>query len=374
MKKTSYKTGFTLVELLVVIAIIGILVGLLLPAVQAAREAARRMSCSNNLKQIGLACHNHASTFKEQLPAWCKQFAPNDPVATDPTVNPLWQLDTNNNTLRRGAPTMMKLLPFMEQDNLFNRFDMRYPLVSPPNLPVTATAVTTARIPADVHNVSLIPFFICPSSPEAQSNYHSEFTVLGVPNPWVLPRTDYTPMRGAHPWLLSLVGITAPSNCERDSEICNNALLGVPEGIGPNNIPLVNKPTIKFGEVTDGLSNTLMIVEQAGRQQSWFRGRPTPDFNLNSSFVDWNTARFVRALSGTENTGLATNDENRYRVQGTQVINIYNRDQPYAFHSGGMQAVRGDGSVSFTAQSIDPLTFYALMGRNDGRVFADSSN
>src|SRR5437868_424086 len=107
-----FARGFTLIELLVVIAIIAILIGLLLPAVQKVREAAARMKCSNNLKQLGIACHSYNDVF-QHLP-YAAHENPN--YAALPTGTNSWN---NTQAAAMGPPWTVLILPYIEQDNLY---------------------------------------------------------------------------------------------------------------------------------------------------------------------------------------------------------------------------------------------------------------
>jgi prepilin-type N-terminal cleavage/methylation domain-containing protein len=336
--KIRRQSAFTLVELLVVIAIIGVLVGLLLPAVQAAREAARRMSCSNNLKQIGLALHNHESTYK-YIPAWGKEFPMTDTYAA--ANNPYFMLTGD---ARKPFGALGQLLPFLEQSNVTNLFDLKKPLVDPRNLPPPFPGGTNAP-----QAFSTVPVFICPSAPEAPSDYGPYFGALGFPPgvPYILPRTDYAPLRGLHSSLNSCMGLTGNTH---------NAMLGSEN--------IITKSTVKFGEVSDGLSNTICMLEIAGKQKWYFRGRPHPGnaygngLDLNSFYGDWNIARHARGLSGADimSPGQA----------GCSFINVFNQNNPYSFHTGGVMVVRGDGSVGFLTDAVDLPTFAAIVSRNGG--------
>ena len=338
------KAGFTLVELLVVIAIIGTLVGLLLPAVQAAREAARRSACSNNLKQLGLALANHEGARKN-VPAWGQEFTTAEGAAMSPP-SPYFNATAD---ARKPFGVLGQILPYMEGGTIYNMFNHKRPLLDPLNLP--------PPWPGGQQNPSAlatVPAFICPSTPNVPSDYQPYFAALGVTQPFVMPRTDYVPIRGLHSSLATCVGLPATTT--------HNGMLGAEN--------IVTNRWVKYSQVVDGLSKTICFIEEAGKQQRFYRGQPLPasapggNLVLNSFYGDWNVARHTRGLSGANPADP--------RAAGCGVINILNDDNPYAFHPGGVSIVRGDASVGFLQQDVDTFVFAALVSR-DGSESLDNS-
>ncbi len=317
MKRLTTKPGFTLVELLVVIAIIGVLVGLLLPAVQAAREAARRMQCSNNLKQIGLALHNYESTFK-----------------TLPHGSP-------NCCVLNGFNWAVMTFPFLEMNNLYNSMDTNGNLR---NTPTNIAAAQNNRYPA----------WICPSDPAGSIPHMPRFA-----------RDNPSPGHGL--WYTASIGPTQMDSCPfcpagntpSDANYCcqgnnfgTNAGNGYPAGSFAGMFGRSNK-AIKFGAVTDGLSNTLMVGETLPGHCD-FLGLFALNFPVTGTNIPINTMESnVAGAAGARIFRAA--GSNWARVCGFK-----------SMHTGGAQFAMGDGSVHFVSLTIDYRIYNNLGTRAGG--------
>jgi prepilin-type N-terminal cleavage/methylation domain-containing protein/prepilin-type processing-associated H-X9-DG protein len=292
--RSRHRSGFTLVELLVVIAIIGVLVALLLPAVQAAREAARRISCSNNMKQLGIAYHNFHDTFNHLPPA-----AMGDQYATH----------------------FVLVLPFMEQNNLYDKINLTQPMTS-------GTNNTLIKSPEAV-----VKGFICPSI----RGGGKAMTELG-------PATDYV-----------ITGNRQASNdCDR--------LDGNPDDhwsmlvYAADPIPGMKSRT-GFASVTDGLSNTSLLAEKHIPSEALGKvanvGEGTWAFWHISDWKTWmviRNSKFVLGRGPKDNTG-----DYRKKIG--------------SWHPGVCNFLMGDGSVRGITQTIDTTTLLHLADRRDGLVY-----
>ncbi|MFM9874447.1 MAG: DUF1559 domain-containing protein [Fimbriimonadaceae bacterium] len=314
--KQEKRRGFTLVELLVVIAIIGILVGLLLPAVQAAREAARRMSCQNNLKQMGLASHNYADAVKVFPSGSVGAVGRNNP--TDGLCcAPGWR-DPMNNTLPWGHFSWAAIiLPYMEAGNLFNRINFSFPAYAasiPERDPVTGAGWGVERGPAgnplnQFAATNMPPFFTCPSAKR------------------VKPETQFKDYG-----MSSGLGTCCP-------ERSNDATAHV--GMGFMNSKL------SFGGVTDGTSNTFHFVE----------------------FAHWARRSWSGANTGT-NQFIWVHHTSQGYADGARPPNDQsgNTRSAVSSHVGGIQVTLVDGSVRFITNSIDMTVYRTFFTRAGGEV------
>jgi prepilin-type N-terminal cleavage/methylation domain-containing protein/prepilin-type processing-associated H-X9-DG protein len=306
------RRAFTLVELLVVVAIIGVLVALLLPAVQAAREAARRMRCQNNLKQIGLASHNHHDIVGELPRAYYEQT---------------------------GLSWHVYILPYIEQQALFNNFDM-----------TTVNNTHTSANRNDPNGLVIVQTYQCTSCPVKRQAF-------GTPNNTNGPTDLIPPNTGTPAAVTHYYGINGPRGT------------GYPVGTALHEgVPAATSGmfqrdgTIRMARVTDGTSNTIMIAEM-----SWI----SPPYGTR--FRTW-----VRG--GDEYAGVVPGKPG-FVVSCRNVTNPINgmisanlivpyNDVPFGSqHPNGMNVCLGDGSVRFMAQNLSMTTYRALASREQGETF-----
>lgn len=353
MSLNRNRVGFTLVELLVVIAIIGILVGLLLPAVQAAREAARRMQCSNNLKQLGLAAHNYADAHKCFPSGFVSSLPdPGTPAATELTV---WTW---------GA----LILPFIEQGNLANTLQVN-------SLPLSATLATPAGLAAAT---TPLAGFACPSdSGPPLNDFGSQYATGG----------EVYPASSAQ---FTTYEKKVTSDGTNKIAIAKSNYIGV-ASVGDSFTPVggnfnsYGKPVgvfywnsnTSFGDITDGTSNTALFGERCYKYKNLFMGAGT-------------AIACSPALTGYSSRNRAITSALGIPYWGINQTVLAWQHQSRSFssnHTGGAQFALCDGSVHFISDTIDfrgnsiggmssanqgvDSTLERLFSINDGQVLGE---
>jgi prepilin-type N-terminal cleavage/methylation domain-containing protein/prepilin-type processing-associated H-X9-DG protein len=354
------RRGFTLIELLVVIAIIGVLIALLLPAVQQAREAARRIQCTNNLKQLGLALANYESSNSCFPPSGESTFFGVSPPITQ--------------FVDGGWSCLARLLPYMEGGASYNalNFSVDYNHITGMNFTGASTVFNVFLCPSSVRSPSAGRDAVDPNDPISTA-----FGLgYGVADYGATCYTDIDPTGAA---------------------------------VGSGATPFRNKLSRKDGalkqgkssiaEITDGTSNTIVIGEDAGRDARFVS--PYTELDMlgkpgDNGYTAYNpprpvptgNRRYWRWAEPDGSYGVSGVPNNKFRPMRTEssyptstVVNGIDvkgnnagaNDELFSFHSGGVNVLLGDGSVRFIKETINPVTLRGLVTLAGSEVVSSDS-
>ncbi|MDB5342769.1 MAG: hypothetical protein JWP89_1146 [Schlesneria sp.] len=329
--------GFTLIELLVVIAIIAVLIALLLPAVQQAREAARRTQCKNNLKQMGLALHNHHDTYGRFPPGGAMDQQPFG-IGTSSADGAGW-----------GSSWMVYMLPYLDQGTIFSKWQF-----------------TGSSGAFNTNNTNLItgiriPPYSCPSSPLPPTCGN----VTGV------SAATYVGVSGAAAGLIPNYTETRINNLQNGGSTSGGGVLF------PNS-------SMNFRDLTDGSTNVIAISEHgdyitdtSNAKQDWRASQPwgwhigvksaTSPPKFNAPDPDNRSSNEVTIRYPiNKKTGWADN------VAGTGVGSYVGANTPLnSAHTGGVHVLLADGSVRFLSDSLGLDVLARLATRDDGQVLGE---
>ncbi|UUO05068.1 DUF1559 domain-containing protein [Blastopirellula sp. J2-11] len=311
------RSGFTLVELLVVIAIIGVLIGLLLPAVQQAREAARRMQCSNNLKQIGLALHNYHDTYRA-FPAG-------------------YIMDLVSGPEKPSYGWAVALLPYIEQHNL-------YDALAPHQPRSLAEVYVSGASDADKKLLGTrIEGYRCPSDITADLN---DLVKFGQPEYFDLGTSNYVAISGDG---------TSPHIDSWSTPIKPVDGMGMFWG----------NSYLSFRDMTDGSSNVVLVSERDGGPTAKDNGTFMAAVWAGNGRQNYNSDYAAGRCLGRAAFGI-NRDYDALNSLGNQGKGVS------SLHPGGVLAVWGDGSVHFLSENINITTvFEPLCRRADGVVIGE---